>query len=217
MRILRYGAHALLIECADTDEVAAVRAGLLARRPDLPPFDDLVPAERTVLIDGLENPAPLARALETWEFPPPPTSLAPLITLDARYDGLDLADVAKSWKVTPAEAAKLHSGIEYRVAFCGFAPGFAYLTGLPEQYHLPRRPTPRTSVPPGSVAVAGPYTGVYPRSSPGGWHLIGTTEACLWDLTRTEPALLTPGARVRFIPTENTGTTEATQNTGPTE
>jgi KipI family sensor histidine kinase inhibitor len=198
MRILRYGARALLIECADTDEVAAVRAGLLRRRADLPAFDDLVPAELTVLIDGLDDPAALSRHLERWEFPRQTAQSGPLITLPVRYDGPDLADVARAWDLTPAEAARLHSGIEYLVAFCGFAPGFAYLTGLPEKYRLPRRATPRTSVPPGSVAVAGPYTGVYPRSSPGGWHLIGTTDAALWDLGRTEPALLAPGTRVRF-------------------
>jgi len=198
MRILRYGPHALLIECADSDQVAAVRAELLSRRPGLPPFDDLVPAERTVLIDGLEDPAPLARDLARRTFPEHPTTLGPLLTLPIEYDGSDLADVAHAWHLTTDEAARLHAGIEYRVAFCGFAPGFAYLTGLAEQYHLPRRPTPRTSVPPGSVAVAGPYTGIYPRSSPGGWHLIGTTTATLWDLSRSEPALLTPGTRVRF-------------------
>lgn len=200
MRILRYGPRALLIECADSDQVAAVRAELLSRRTDLPPFDDLVPAERTVLIDGLEDPAVLARDLAGWSFPDRPTAPGPLVTLPVRYDGSDLDEVARAWTLTPGEAVHLHASLEYRVAFCGFAPGFAYLTGLPEQYHLPRRPTPRTSVPPGSVAVAGPYTGIYPRSSPGGWHLIGTTTANLWDLSRDEPALLTPGVRVRFEP-----------------
>lgn len=200
MRILRYGPHALLIECADSEQVAAVRAELLNRGPDLPAFDDLVPAERTVLIDGLEDPVSLARDLARWTFPEHPATAGALITLPVRYDGSDLAGVARIWNLTTDEAAHLHSGIEYRVAFCGFAPGFAYLTGLPEQYHLPRRPTPRTSVPPGAVAVAGPYTGIYPRSSPGGWHLIGTTTATLWDLSRSEPALLTPGTRVRFEP-----------------
>jgi KipI family sensor histidine kinase inhibitor len=202
MRILRYGAHALLVECADPDEVAALRAELLRRREQglLPAFDDLVPAERTVLIDGLDDPAPLAGEIAGWELPDPAAAAGRLVRLDVRYDGPDLAEVARAWRMTPDEAAALHSGLEYRVAFCGFAPGFAYLTGLPPQYHLPRRPTPRTAVPAGSVAVAGPYTGVYPRSSPGGWHLIGTTGARLWDLSRSEPALLTPGTRVVFTP-----------------
>ena len=91
---------------------------------------------------------------------------------------------------------------EFRVAFCGFAPGFGYLTGLPERCHVPRRDSPRTAVPAGSVALAGPYTGVYPRSSPGGWQIIGTTEAVLWDPGREPAALLSPGTRVRFVPEE---------------
>lgn len=200
MRILRYGANALLVECADSDEVAAVRAELISRREQglLPAFYDLVPAERTVLIDGLDDPASLAGEISGWELPDLAAVAGRVVELDVRYDGPDFVDVARAWGMTPDEAAALHSGLEYRVAFCGFAPGFAYLTGLPPQYHLPRRPTPRTAVPPGSVAVAGPYTGVYPRSSPGGWHLIGTTDARLWDLDRAEPALLTPGTRVVF-------------------
>lgn len=86
----------------------------------------------------------------------------------------------------------------FRVAFCGFAPGFGYLTGLPERYHLPRRATPRTAVPAGSLALAGEYAGVYPRSSPGGWQLIGSTDAVLWDPEREPAALFAPGVRVRF-------------------
>ncbi len=95
--------------------------------------------------------------------------------------------------------ARIHSAAEFRVAFCGFAPGFGYLTGLPARYDVARRATPRTSVPAGSVALAGPYTGVYPRASPGGWQLIGTTDRVLWDHARVPAALLAPGARVRFV------------------
>lgn len=208
MRVLRYGAYALLIECADLAQVAALYAELIRRRAagTLPPVDDIVPAERTILIDGLADPATLAalaRELPTWS----PVTAEPLIPgagkaidIAVRYDAADLAEVAAAWQVSEAEVAAIHSAHEYRVAFCGFSPGFAYLVGLPEAYHLPRRPTPRVSVPPGSVAVAGPYTGVYPRSSPGGWHLIGTTGADLWDLARDEPALLVPGSIVRFTP-----------------
>ena len=211
MRILRYGAHALLIECANLAHVTALYAELTRRRDagTLPPADDIVPAERTILIDGLSDPtarAALAADLPTWSL-----SAEPLlhhgnaIDIPVRYDAPDLAEVAAAWQVPASEVAAIHSAYEYRVAFCGFTPGFAYLIGLPAAYHLPRRPTPRVSVPPGSVAVAGPYTGVYPRSSPGGWHLIGTTDADLWDLRRDEPALLTPGSTVRFIPTHNSG------------
>jgi KipI family sensor histidine kinase inhibitor len=207
MRILRYGAHALLVECADLAQVTALYAELMRRRDagTLPAVDDIVPAERTVLIDGLADPAALAALaaqLPTWSLSAQPLALGGSKTVDipVRYDAPDLAEVAAAWQVSEAEVAAIHSAHEYRVAFCGFTPGFGYLVGLPEAYHLPRRPTPRVSVPPGSVAVAGPYTGVYPRSSPGGWHLIGTTDADLWDLVRDEPALLVPGSIVRFTP-----------------
>ena len=212
VRILRYGAHALLVECADLSEVTALYAELVRRREvdELPAASDIVPAERTVLIDGLDNPtalAALAADLPTWQLNTAATN-TPLalgepgraIDIPVHYDAPDLAEVAAAWDVPESEVAMIHSAHEYRVAFCGFTPGFAYLVGLPETYHLPRRSTPRVSVPAGSVAVAGPYTGVYPRSSPGGWHLIGTTDADLWDLTRDEPALLKPGSTVRFIP-----------------
>jgi len=93
----------------------------------------------------------------------------------------------------------LHSGADYRVAFCGFAPGFAYLIGLPKTLHTARRESPRAQVPAGSVAIAAGYSAVYPRESPGGWHLLGTTTATMWDSTRDVPALLQPGQRVRFV------------------
>jgi KipI family sensor histidine kinase inhibitor len=201
VRILRYGAHALLVECEDADAVAALYAELLRRRAEgaLPPLDDLVPAERTLLIDGLEDPPALADTLRTLRSPAAGAPRGGSVEIAVRYDGPDLGEVAAAWDLRPEQAAAVHSGIGYRVAFCGFTPGFAYLTGLPARYHLPRRATPRTSVPPGAVAVAGPYTGVYPRSSPGGWHLIGSTDARLWDPSRDEPALLTPGTNVRFV------------------
>ena len=91
-----------------------------------------------------------------------------------------------------------HGAVEFVSAFCGFAPGFAYLSGLPEELYVPRLDEPRSKVPPGSVGLAGQFTGVYPRSSPGGWQLIARTEETLWDLERDPPALLSPGTRVRF-------------------
>jgi KipI family sensor histidine kinase inhibitor len=90
-------------------------------------------------------------------------------------------------------------GSSFRVDFCGFAPGFAYLTGLDEALWLPRRSTPRTRVPAGSVAIASEYSAVYPGASPGGWHLLGTTSAQVWDPDRVRPALLEPGTKVRFV------------------
>ena len=203
---MRYGNRALLIECADEAEVAALHAELLRRRAEgaLPPVEDLVPAERTVLIDGIDDPAQAARLAADLPGWPLADAARPAerrtIEIAVHYDAPDLLEIAAAWNVPQSEVARIHSAHEYRVAFCGFVPGFAYLTGLPERYHLPRRPTPRKAVPAGSVAVAGPYTGVYPRESPGGWHLIGTTDADLWDLARAEPALLTPGSTVRFVP-----------------
>jgi KipI family sensor histidine kinase inhibitor len=204
MRVLRYGRRALLVECADPAEVSGLHADLLrlAESGGPPAWDDLVPAELTILIDGLDDLEAATEFLAAWRPGGAARDTGGLTRIAVRYDGVDLAEVARSWGVDADEAVRLHSGIEYRVAFCGFVPGFAYLTGLPERCHLPRRATPRTAVPAGSVAVAGPYTGVYPRSSPGGWHLIGTTDAPLWDLGRPDPALLVPGTRVRFEPRE---------------
>lgn len=132
----------------------------------------------------------------------PPTRVATSLihTIDVHYDGADLSLVADRLGVEPTQVVAWHTGATFRVEFFGFAPGFAYLAGLPDQLHLPRRDTPRTSVPPGSVAIASTYSAVYPRASPGGWHLIGRTDAVMFDPRRDPPALLTPGARVRFRP-----------------
>jgi KipI family sensor histidine kinase inhibitor len=123
-----------------------------------------------------------------------------VLELAVYYDGADLAAVADRSGLTSAEVVRRHADREYVVLFCGFSPGFGYLTGLDEQLKLPRLGTPRTSVPAGSVAIADEFTGIYPRASPGGWHLLGHTEASLFDVQRDPPALLTPGRRVRFVP-----------------
>jgi KipI family sensor histidine kinase inhibitor len=124
------------------------------------------------------------------------------IEIGVYYDGPDLAAVAEIVGLTPNEVVALHTEAEYTAAFCGFVPGFAYLTGLPSRLHVPRLAEPRVRVPAGSVAVADEFTGVYPRDSPGGWRLLGRTEHTLWDPAREPPAALTPGARVRFVPLE---------------
>ncbi|WP_181794512.1 5-oxoprolinase subunit PxpB [Streptomyces sp. WELS2] len=205
MRALPVGDDALLVEVASGEEAQALHAMLLRRRAEGSlSVREIVPAARTVLLDGLADQDRWAAELTTSRIPQAPSRARELIELPVRYDGPDLAVVAGYWGVSEREAVRIHSGTEFTVAFCGFAPGFGYLTGLPDRYAVPRRATPRTAVPAGAVALAGPYTGVYPRSSPGGWQLIGTTDAVLWDHTRTPAALLTPGARVRFVPLGDT-------------
>lgn len=201
MRVLPVGDDALLVELSSGEEARALHTELLRRRAEgALSVREIVPAARTVLLDGLTDPARLAGELTASEVPPAPPRTRDTVELPVRYDGPDLADVAAHWGVSPEEVARIHAGTEFSVAFCGFAPGFGYLTGLPSRYDVPRRATPRTSVPAGAVALAGPYTGVYPRSSPGGWQLIGTTDTVLWDHTRVPAALLSPGTRVRFVP-----------------
>ncbi|MEX1658678.1 5-oxoprolinase subunit PxpB [Streptomyces pseudovenezuelae] len=200
MKTLPVGDDALLVEVSSGEEAQALHAELVRRRAEGSlSVREIVPAARTVLLDGLADPARLADELTASEVPAAPPRAREVIELPVRYDGPDLADVAALWGVTPEEVARVHAGTEFTVAFCGFAPGFGYLTGLPARYDVPRRATPRTAVPAGSVALAGPYTGVYPRSSPGGWQLIGTTDAVLWDHARVPAALLSPGTRVRFV------------------
>lgn len=204
MRPLPMGRHGLLVELDTDRQVEELHAELLRRRAagTLPPVQEIVPAARTVLISGLAEPARLAAELTQWQIPPVDRTDESVIEIPVRYDGPDLAVVAEYWGVAEDEVGRIHCATSFRVAFCGFAPGFGYLTGLPESRHVPRRATPRTSVPAGSIGLAGPYTGTYPRSSPGGWQLIGTTDAVLWDPARERAALLTPGTRVRFVPQE---------------
>lgn len=200
MRVLRVGDRALLVELDGGGATEAFHAELLRRRAAgaLPPVREIVPAARTVLLDGVAEPERLAAELTAWEPAPLHARVGEAVEVPVRYDGPDLAEVAALWGVSVEAAVRIHTAAEFRVAFCGFAPGFGYLTGLGERYEVPRRATPRTAVPAGSVALAGPYTGIYPRSSPGGWQLIGTTGLVLWDVERDPAALLTPGTRVRF-------------------
>lgn len=202
-RVLPVGDRALLVEVSSGEAAQALHAELLRRRAEGSlVVREIVPAARTVLLDGLKDPARIAERLPGWEVHPPSARADEAVEIAVRYDGPDLADVAALWGVRVDDVPAIHAAAEFRVAFCGFAPGFGYLTGLPERYDVPRRATPRTAVPAGSVALAGPYTGVYPRSSPGGWQLIGVTDAVLWDHARVPAALLAPGTRVRFVPAE---------------
>lgn len=200
VRVRRVGRTALLLEAGGDDEVAGLYAELIRRQAEglLGPVAEIVPAARTVLLDGVGRAALIADQFEGWSVEGTVAADGPTVLVPTVYDGADLAEVAGRWGVSVAEAVRIHTGCEYRVGFCGFAPGFAYLTGLPEQLAVPRRATPRTRVPAGSVALAGAYTGVYPAASPGGWHLLGRTGLPLWDVAREPAALLAPGTRVRF-------------------
>ena len=206
MDVLPYGDRALLIELPDLATVLQLDAVL---RLDPPPgVIDIVPAARTVLLRlqiGVEIESVRRRldALATRLVLPSVSSRVAdeLIEIPTVYDGPDLAGVAAGLEVSPAEVVETHSGQVWTVAFCGFAPGFAYLTGADERLaSVPRRATPRTRVPAGSVALAGGYSAVYPGPSPGGWALLGRTDLTVFDPDRDPPALLVPGARVRFVP-----------------
>ncbi|MBB5954609.1 KipI family sensor histidine kinase inhibitor [Saccharothrix tamanrassetensis] len=197
MRLRRCGTDAVLVEVDSIGEVEAVRAAV--RAADLPEVVELVPAARTVLVTA--RPGGLAavrRVLDSVDLTHRVDTPSQEITIPVVYDGPDLELVAGTAGITTDEVVRLHAEATYSVAFCGFAPGFAYLVGLPRELHQPRLDSPRTKVPAGSVGVAGEYTAAYPRSTPGGWRLIGRTDAPLFDPRRAAPALLAPGDRVRF-------------------
>ncbi|MFE9725449.1 allophanate hydrolase subunit 1 [Streptomyces sp. NPDC005794] len=203
IRVLESGPRALIVELASGEDAEAFHAELLRRRAagELPGVREIVPGARTVLLDGVADRT-LAGRLRSWTVPPLSRGAGEAVEIPVVYDGPDLADVAEAWGVAVDEVPRIHTRTEFRVAFCGFAPGFGYLTGLPGHRHVPRRSTPRTRVPAGALALAGPYTGVYPRPSPGGWQLIGRMPepGALWDPGREPAALLAPGVRVRFVP-----------------
>ena len=199
-----YGDRALLLEFGTTAEVLAWTEAL--RAAELPGVVDLVPAAQTVLMiladSGCQAPVrqrigrvtPDADSIADAGSPPDEAD----VVLHVTYDGADLDEVARLTGLSVDEVVAAHTGRPWRVGFCGFAPGFGYLLDGDERLQVPRRAEPRTKVPVGAVALAGSFSGVYPRESPGGWQLIGRTDAALWDIDRDEPALLTPGRWVQF-------------------
>lgn len=213
VRVQRYGDLALLVDLPDLDAVRALDAALRSDRP--PGTLDVVPAARTVLVrfapgtsaDAVERhvravcTVVLGRARDhgpagdAWAA----GGSSGAVVLGVHYDGADLDEVAAVTGLTRAEVVARHTAREYVAAFGGFVPGFAYLTGLDPALHVPRRDRPRERVPAGSVAVAGEYAAVYPAATPGGWRLLGRTDAVLFDAGRERPALLVPGSRVRFV------------------
>jgi len=196
----------------------AVAAALESARRGTPALGRPVPALASVLVPfdplgiDLADATDVARAAVTavgavWPAAVGPAASdpdgRPPIEIPVRYggpDGPDLDEVAALHGVRPADVIELHASARYHVLFIGFAPGFGYLGGLPAALATPRRASPRERVPAGSVGIAGEQTAVYPLAMPGGWQLIGRTEAVLFDPTHTDPALLRPGAEVRFVP-----------------
>jgi inhibitor of KinA len=177
-------------------------------RPDW--IEDIIPSGRSllVLIDPLrvepDQAESFLREVTTTRSPPAhPIDPPREIIIPVCYDPAlapDLEPVAARLCLSPDELAALHADAEYTVECLGFSPGFAYLLGLPAPLHLPRRDSPRPRVPAGSVAIAGERSGVYPQSTPGGWHLIGRTPMTLFDPSRDKPALLSVADTVRFRP-----------------
>lgn len=199
--ILPMGDDGFLLEVGGLDEVLALHRTLEASVPD--GVVDLVPAARTVCVRV--DPARLTlAAARAWarEATADAASVAPshaeVVELDVAYEGVDLAETAALLGIGPGELVERHTGAEWTVAFTGFAPGFGYLVSAGWPFDVPRLDSPRTRVPAGSVGLAAGFTGAYPRETPGGWRLIGTTGATLFDASAASPALLAPGTRVRF-------------------
>jgi KipI family sensor histidine kinase inhibitor len=194
------GERGLLVELEDLETVHRLHAALRALDP--PGVVELVPAYRTLLVvaepdrpDALEE---LAAELPRLELPPAEAVAGDPVEVPVRYDGEDLGEVARLTGLDADEVVRRHTASGYTVAFLGFSPGFPYLVGLDPALRVPRRDTPRTLIPAGSVGLAGDQTGIYPTASPGGWRLIGRTEVTLFDPGRDPPALLAPGSRLRF-------------------
>jgi len=215
VRIDRMGDDALLVTLDDALDLDANRrahriaAVVGTSRRSVPGLGVATPGHASVLVpfdparcdeDALRS---VLEAIVAAEATPAPPIEGTLHEITVRYggeDGADLAEVAARTGLSEAEVVRIHAGVEYHVLVLGFVPGFPYLGIVPALLDLPRRATPRVRVPAGSVAIAGRQTGIYPFDTPGGWHLIGRTEAPLWNAARTPPALLAPGDRVRFVP-----------------
>ena len=202
MRLLACGDRAILVELENAAQRRRLDTQL--RRQAIPGTVDHVPGARTVLVTvsssrELPRLAEVLRRLSLDENDPEPYGGNDVLVVEVRYDGPDLEDVAHRLGIRPEEVVARHTGQEWTVEFAGFAPGFGYLVGAEGGLDVPRLGSPRTRIPPGSVGLAGPYSGIYPRASPGGWRLIGHTDIRLWDVHRDPPALLSPGRRVRFV------------------
>lgn len=199
MRFLPVNLTTFLVELDDLDEALALHASLVAVPID--GIDEMVPAARTLMVrfrPARTSARALAKQISDRDLSVRRVPASDVVEIPVTYAGEDLDDVARLTGLTVQDIIARHTGSEFTVAFCGFAPGFAYLVGGDPALHVPRRQTPRTRIPAGAVAIAGQFSGVYPQASPGGWQIIGETPVKMWDLARDPPALLQPGARVRF-------------------
>lgn len=200
MIVLPCGDAGLLVELADLEEVLALHAALATAPPA--GVVDLVPAARTLLVTvdpDVTSVEQVARAVRSVRPERGRRQDGPCVRIEVVYDGEDLGEVARLTGLDEDEVVRAHTGQTWTVGFVGFAPGFGYLTGEDSRLHVPRRSDPRVRVPAGAVGLAGEFSGIYPRESPGGWQLIGRTALQVWDLGRDPPALLQPGNRVRFV------------------
>ena len=217
LELLRAGSDGLLAEVADLDEALALFASL-ADDP-LVGVWELVPAARTVLVrfdPTMTSAGAVARALADRPRRRSAVVDGPVVEVPVCYDGADLEEVAGLCGLDPAEVVRRHTAGPWTVAFTGFAPGFGYLSGGDPALDVPRRAEPRTAIPAGSVGLAGRFSGIYPRASPGGWQLIGRTGVQLWNSRRAEPALLAPGMRVQFVDAGAGALTGADRDLGST-
>ena len=203
MRVRPYGSEASIVDGLAVGTAAFLREQVIEQCNTAGvDVTEVVPAANTLVVTHDEHDGELVRQVlsELRAMKTPESEIhSNLVEIPVRYDGLDLSDVAAACSLSVEKVIALHSRTEYRVSFCGFAPGFAYLSGLPRELRLARRSSPRPRVAAGSVAIAAEYSAIYPRESPGGWHQIGTTTASMWDMHRDPPALLQPGTRVRFV------------------
>jgi len=200
MRFLPVNLNALLVELDNLEQTLALLDSL--KSDPIAGIEELVPAARTILVSWRPsacNLADLVNEISQRDVSARAQRGGTLIEIPVHYNGEDLADVAALLGITTEEVISRHTGSEYTVAFTGFAPGFAYLSGGHPSFNVPRRSTPRTRIPAGAVGLAGTFSGVYPQASPGGWQIIGVTPTAMWDLSRELPALLQPGYRVKFV------------------
>jgi KipI family sensor histidine kinase inhibitor len=190
VNVLPCGDRAVLVECDTLREAQGWFAALREHA-------EVVLGARTVLVRG--DVRATRELIARTDPSASPVDPGTVVEIPVTYDGADLADVAELTGLTAADVVAAHTGTAWTVAFGGFAPGFAYLVGGDPRLHVPRRSSPRTRVPAGSVGLAGEFSGVYPRESPGGWQLIGRTTRHMWDVDREPPALLVAGTTVRFV------------------